>query len=261
MRSSDLLPWLAWCAFAAGPAAAFDPERDVWLVGDSARVDGQARKSRDPREFERIRATGNDREPEYASPQQAQLISAAERGERALLESLLRQGVNPNALTGHRGASALSHGVIRGDVEMTRVLLEAGADPNLRAGGHTPLGLAALHGHARIAGMLMRAGANPELRSGDGNTPLTAAAALNRPAVLSVLLAGGANPAQFNREGRTALNIAALEGFEKAVRAMLVAGVDANLRDRNGGTAMAAAGLDGHKHIQELLVEFGGSSQ
>jgi ankyrin repeat protein len=260
MRSSDLLVLLALLAIA-GPAAAFEPERDAWLLADTPARATVPRQPRDPPEFARIRATGNDRELDYATGEQARLIDAAEAGERAALETLLQQGVNPNGLSGYRGSTALVHAVARGDVEMVRLLLDAGADPDQRGGGHTPLGLAALRGHTRVAGLLLKAGANPNLKSGDGNTPLAAAAAMNRPAVLATLLAAGADPALFNREGRTALSVAALEGFEDAVRAMLDAGVDANLRDRNGGTALAAAAIDDHKSILKLLVDHGGSSQ
>jgi ankyrin repeat protein len=239
------------------PAHAFDPERDAWLLPAAK---AEVPRAVDPLEFARIRATGNDQEPEYAGADQLALIQAAERGDRAHVEKLLQQGVNPNGLTGPRGNTALVHAVALGDVEIVRVLLDAGADPDLKGGGYTPLGFAALHGHARIASLLLKAGANPNFKSSDGNTPLTAAAGMNRVAVIRVLMRVHPDYTLFNSEGRTALSLAALENFEEAVHAMLEAGVDVNVQDQNKGTALDATTESDNKRIQKLLVDYGATT-
>ncbi len=239
------------------PAHAFDSERDTWLLPE-AKV--KARQKPDPLEFSRIKATGNDAEPEYATAEQLALIQAAELGDRAQLEKLLQQGVNPNGLSGPRGNNALVYAVARGDVEISRLLLDAGADPDLKGGGYTPLGLAALRGHARIAVLLLQAGADPDRKSGDGNTPLTAAAGMNRLEVIQALLAAHPDYTLFNGEGRTALSVAAFEGFLEAVRLMLEMGVDVNVQDRNKANALDATSFNDNKRIQKLLVEHGVST-
>ncbi|MEW5789135.1 MAG: ankyrin repeat domain-containing protein [Pseudomonadota bacterium] len=264
MPSSDLerrcLVLIALVALSA-PARAFDMERDAWLL-DGLALPGVERQPTDPLEYGRIRASANDRAPEFAGERQRQLITAAQQGDRAGLEALLKQGVNPNGRIDPWSRTALIHAVDRGDVEMVRLLLEGGADPDMKAGGHTPLVLAALHGHARIVKQLLAGGADPDLKSGDGNTPLTAAAGMNRLAALEALLAAHPDPRLHNREGRTALSLAALEGFEAAVRIMLEAGVDPNVLDRNGGTALTSAGFDdNNKSIVGLLVRHGAATQ
>lgn len=239
------------------PAHAFDPERDAWLLPEAS---PEARRTVDPLEFARIKATGNDAEPEYAGAEQLALIQAVEQGDRAQVEKRLQQGVNPNGLTGPRGNTALVQAVARGDVEITRLLLDAGADADLKGGGYTPLGLAALRGHARIAELLLKAGADPDRKSNDGNTPLTAAASMDRLDVIRVLMAARPDFTLFNREGRTALSVAAFEGFEPAVRLMLDMGGDVNVQDRNKGNALDATSFNDNKRIQKLLVERGVST-
>ena len=240
------------------PAYAFDPERDTWLLPET--VTEAPRRQYDPLEFTRIKATGNDQELEYAGEGQLELIHAVEKRNRELIEALLKNGVNPNGLTGQWGKTALGIAVEQGDVEITRLLLDAGADPDIKSGGYTPLVLAALRGHARIVGLLMKAGANPDFKSGDGNTPLTAAASMNRLEVIRVLMPFQPDFTLFNREGRTALSVAAMEGFEQAVRLMLELGVDANVQDKNKGTALDSTTYNDNKRIQKLLVDHGATT-
>ena len=255
---------LSACVFSVGvslltgPAQAFDMERDTWLLPSDKAVDTRAKYN--PLEFSRVKATGNDLEPEFAGDEQLALIEAAEQGDRARVETLLQVGFNPNGIAGQWGMSALNHAVQRGDVEIVRVLLDAGADPDLKAAGHQPLVLASLHGHARIAELLLQAGANPDLKSSDGNTPLIAAASMNRIPVIRVLMRAHPDYALFNLEGRTALSLAAFENFEEAVRVMLEAGVDVNVQDKNKGTALDATSDSDNKRIQKLLVDFGATT-
>jgi ankyrin repeat protein len=275
--------WLA----LAGPACAFDPERDAWLLPPDAELQpAGARRAIDPIEFARIRATGNDQEPVYALADQLALIEAASAGDRPKLEELLKQGVNPNGKPDLRGKTALMHAVERGDAEMTRLLLEAGADPDLKAGGYTPLCKAAIMGHGRIAKMLLKHGADPDLKSIDGNTPLFLAAWLDRVEVVRALLAGGADmrltsrgfsePMPFDMlvlterphfanfdlkihdyNGLTAPGVAALENNVASLGLMLEAGADPNFRDRGRLTPIFYAIYRRHRPAIDLLLAHG----
>lgn len=271
----------------ATPLHAYEPERDAWLAPEPA-YQPRAGKPRDPLLFARIAATGNDAEPLAAREREAELIQAAARGDRARVEALLAEGVNPNRPSALRwGERALVHAVDRGDVEMVRILLEAGAHPDLRGNGHTPLGLAALRGHGRIARLLLRAGADVDLKGADGNTPLFLAAWLDRVEVVRELLPyrpdftlpnkGYTEPAprfdnfldtqrphfyrpdeQLNRyEGLTALGIAALENSVGALGLMLEAGADPHLRDRGGLAPLFYAIYRRHRAAADLLLARG----
>lgn len=241
---------------AAQPVHAFDMERDTWLLPEVFSAPNTL--SQDPLEFARIKAGGNDQEPEYARGAQAELIAAAGRDDFKAVSELLATGVNPNLSRDRWGDRALSRAVVNGNVEMVRILLEAGANPDLKGRGFTPLGMAALRGHAQIARLLLKAGADVDRKSSDGNTPITAATIMHRTDVVRVLLSYQPDMSIWNREGRVSLGIAAELGFEDVVMLMLEAGVDPNVMDRNGNQPLFWSTR--HHDIAVMLVARGGSS-
>lgn len=255
MRSSE---WLLALLLVSGPVLAFDMERDDWLLPEPAPVAPEARPRYDPLVFARIKETGNDREPVYAEGRQSELIDAAARNDLKQVNALLKQGVNPNAQADEWGDNALMHAVSHGNFEMTRALLEAGADPDLKGRGFTPLGMAALKGYARIVQALLKAGADVDRKSSDGNTPIIAATLMHRTEVVRELLAYHPDMTIWNREGRVSLGIAVQDGDKDIVTLMLDAGVDPNVMDRNGNRPLFWAG--DHHDIAAMLGARGGSS-
>lgn len=256
MRSSKGL--MASGLLLAGSALAFDMERDTWLLPVARPLAPEARQRYEPLEFARIQATANDREPAYAEGKQGELIAAAARNDTKRVEALLKLGVNPNASVDRWGENALMHAVLHGNIDMTRLLLEAGADPDKKARGFTPLGMAALRGHAGIATLLLKAGADVDRKSSDGNTPITAATLMHRIDVVRALLPYRPDMTIWNREGRVSLGIAVEEGLQDIVVLMLDAGVDPNVMDRNGNRPIFWS--DGHHEIATMLVKRGGGA-
>lgn len=249
--------WLLLTAlFLNAMACAFDRERDTWLLPEPAKLAPEARKRYDPLEFARIQASANDREPVYAEGKQRELIAAAARNDTKQVETLLKRGVNPNATLDRWGDNALMHAVLNGNIDMTRLLLEAGADPDKPGRGFTPLGMAALRGHARIVRLLLKAGADINKKSSDTNTPIIAATLMNRLEVIRELLPYRPDLTIWNREGRVSLGIAAQQGNQDIVALMLKAGVDPNVMDRNGNRPLQWSG--DHHDIASMLVARGG---
>lgn len=77
------------------------------------------------------------------------------------IDSLDAQRLGPSA---GRGPAPLHVAVGLGEYHMTRLLLQRGADPNVRSGdGHLPLHYAAKHGFRQVANLLLEHGADPSL--------------------------------------------------------------------------------------------------
>ena len=113
---------------------------------------------------------------------------ATQTGRNAVAVLLLRHGADVNAQTDH-GDTALHGAVMANNPDLVKVLLEAGADPNLRqAQSYTPLHFAGFAGPDRSesARLLLRHGADATLRNNPGRTPLDIAADYN-PGVAQVI--------------------------------------------------------------------------
>lgn len=103
-------------------------------------------------------------------------------------------------------------------------LLAAGADPNLGATNPTrvrPIHSAVAHRDgevsSRLVRLLLEAGAEPNVGQQGGWTPLHQAAAHGRESIVSLLLEGGADPGVTNDEGVLAVEMARKGGHEGVV--------------------------------------------
>jgi ankyrin repeat protein len=80
-----------------------------------------------------------------------------------MVEQLLNRGVSPN-LEGDQ--IAIVEAVLRNDLISLRLLLEFGADPNLKsADGNPALRYACQHGYEEAATLLLSYGADPNIKS------------------------------------------------------------------------------------------------
>lgn len=215
------------------------------------------------------------------------LMKAAAGGDAALVAKFLKSDKDSwVAARDKTGRTALHAAAEKGHAAVARLLLDAGADIDLRDNyGSSPLGLAISSKHNGIVELLLQKGARTK---GDGrNTPpLAIAAARNNLGAMDLLLAAKADPdegqplltaAQFNnREAalklvaagakidvhddyyRYPLHFAASTGSLDLARALLDAGADINLRDASNGYApLHWAVIYGHNLVVELLMEKG----
>ncbi|PKL97441.1 MAG: hypothetical protein CVV19_15775 [Gammaproteobacteria bacterium HGW-Gammaproteobacteria-9] len=98
-----------------------------------------------------------------------QVFDSARGGDSARLGELLVQGMPAN-LCNHAGDSLLMLASYHGHLDASRLLLQHGADPQLRnRRGHTPLAGAAFKGY------LATQGADPRASDSNGATALAAA--------------------------------------------------------------------------------------
>ena len=103
---------------------------------------------------------------------------------------LLRSREGPRA---EGGFTPLLYGVLSGDIDTVRVLLDAGADVNeTAADGATPLVLAVVKKHEPLASDLLNRGANPNA-AGTGYAALHVAGATGQIEAVKALIAKGAD--------------------------------------------------------------------
>jgi len=126
-----------------------------------------------------------------------------------LLSSLLLLVLFTGCLT------PLQEAVKSGDLEMTRQLIDQGADVNDKSDHSTPLCHAAIVGHKEIAELLISKGAVvDQLNTCYYGTPLNAAAYSGRNDVVKLLIANGADPRKTSN-GWTPRRYAEARGFNE----------------------------------------------
>ena len=103
------------------------------------------------------------------------------------------------------------------------------------SGGHTPLHLAAMNGHAEDVTALLKHRADPNAQNKDGSTPLHLAAMNGHAEAVTALLNAGADPNAQNKDGSTPLHLAAKwNQHPEVITALLDAGAAANAQDADG---------------------------
>ena len=195
------------------------------------------------------------------------LQAAAEEGHVEIIEKLLAEGANINALAAnHYGRTALQAATERGHMEVVEKLLAEGADVNALAGnsyGRTALQAAAQGAHVEVLEKLLAEGADINASAGNhwGRTALQAAAEQGHMEIMKILLAKGAdiNAPAGDIGGRTGLQAAAEEGHMEIIEKLLAEGANINALAANhyGRTALQAATERGHMEVVEKLLAEG----
>jgi ankyrin repeat protein len=161
----------------------------------------------------------------------APVADAAMQGDRNAVRSLLKQAADVNAAQDD-GMTALHWAAIKGDVDLARMLMYAGANPKAatRISGHTPLLLASENGDVAMIETLVKGGADPNIPTNTGATPLMLAAASGNVDATKALLDHGANVnAVETAKGHTALMFAAASNRVEVLKLLLQRGADHHL--------------------------------
>ena len=189
---------------------------------------------------------------------EADLVEAAEKGDRAAVRNLLGQDVDVN-LARADGTTALAWAVHRNDAETVDLLIAADADVNAaNEYGVTPLALACTNRNAGMIGKLLDAGANPNAAQWTGETPVMTCARTGSVDGLRTLLDRGGEPnARESQKGQTALMWAVAGKHDDVARLLLERGADVQARSESGFTALMFAGQQGTLEIARMLLAVG----
>lgn len=148
---------------------------------------------------------------------------AAHLGRFDAVKLLLNAGANPEQL----GWTELMHAIVFGSLEQVLLLLEQGADQDVRDCWHrTPWLLSIQVGELPKAKLLLAARANHNDMGNCGKTPLMYAIENNRLEVLQWLIAEGFDIEATDDFSNTALIIAAEYGATDCVKILLEAGAN-----------------------------------
>lgn len=119
-----------------------------------------------------------------------------------------------------------------GKVEAVKYLIKAGAEvnsPSKNSLGVTPLQSAVAGGHLEITRLLLEAGASPNVRERGGYTPLHAAAQNGDVEIVRSLIFGGADVEAVSEKNERPLDIAQKSGHHEVVN-LLKAGITRRFR-------------------------------
>lgn len=148
----------------------------------------------------------------------------------------------------------------RGEVEMTRALLEAGATITVKADRHqTPLHYAARRGQISTAAVLLQAGADPAAVDKRRTTPLHLACACGHTPLVRLMLDRGADISTYSPfYPGPPLFHAVKSGNRETVRLIVDAGADIAFRSQAGLTVLhAAAQCRAETDIMALVIDLG----
>ena len=204
---------------------------------------------------EALLAAGADPAIRYTEGELSPLDAAAGFGRIDVLRVLIEHGTDVNA-AGADGRTALYWSIYAGELGAIDLLVEAGADLEVRTSagnlaGSAPLHLALHWNRYDVAAILVESGADVNARDGDGDTALHYAAAaatrLDTVRVVDLLLRMGADETALNQQGESPLDQAGHVDLTRAaerVRWLLTNAAADRAWRRRGYLAMCRAHQD-----------------
>ncbi len=179
------------------------------------------------------------------------LVQAANRGDLETVERLIEGGADPNSADQHGMGPLLTF-----HPEVTRYLLDHGADPDRQRNENIAPVIVGVCGHFACLQLLVEAGANVNRASDhNGETALHGVAGGSDLRSVRLLLDHGADPNARTKpgmktyglwrdarvRGETPLHRAAAWGSAEVIQSLLDAGADPTIRDANKDTPLSWA--------------------
>ena len=188
-----------------------------------------------------------------ADPKAGRLMEALRSGDRHAFRKMLRQDSTATNRRGPGGSTPLMYAALYGDADSVRLLLNHGADPNIRNDAGATALMWAVEDPEKIR-LLLRHGAKVDVRSADGQTPLIIAAGrYGAGAAVKLLLEGGANPSEKASDGGTPLGAAAFAADDVVIQMLIDHGAEVQ------APAYASARAGCAKCVATLMRPAGGN--
>ena len=157
-------------------------------------------------DIDRLRTVLNIQDKPVPAPDDMNCLYAlflgAYDGRTDIAETMCEKGLNVNLRAPEINWSALEIAADYGQTGFMRVLLDHGADPDVRSqNGWTPLMSAAYKGRAEAVRLLLEAGADVNAKSPGNYTAVVLATSANHPDTVKLLLEAGADRNVRDRDG------------------------------------------------------------
>jgi ankyrin repeat protein len=195
----------------------------------------------------------------YLIPGWTILHAAVRNGISEGVKASLAVGMSPTCETEDMAWTPLWVAACTGNLDITEILLNAGANVNATTrDGRTAVQEAAKIGATDIVELLIKRGADLEISpSKHADTPLISAAAKGHTATVKALLTAGANIRAAQSGGWTALHYALLNKNSEMACMILEYSPDTNASTMGGTRALHLAALAGMTSVASLLLDMG----
>jgi ankyrin repeat protein len=218
----------------------------------------EALSDKDPLKLEKLLKSGDYEINKVLQYGDGLIHRAVNLGEASLIKVLLENGADPN-LKNNYGGTALLSATQRNSLEMAKMLLEKGANPNIStAYGQSSLSAAVNNQQKEMVELLLKNGADINFRPTGGHTPLFSAILKKDLAMAHYLIAKGAAVDGISgREDYTPLWAASNIGHIPLMKLLLDKGANPNYAQSQGVTPLMAAAESGSTKALSLLLSRG----
>ena len=184
---------------------------------------------------------------------------AAKYGRLDVARLLLKAGADP-LVRDNRERTPLDFAVKYGHQSLVSTFIATGIDVNNASATrmHTPLHFAVMEGFVKITKALVVAGANPDLRDSNEASSLDLAASKGNVDVVDIMIESGeADVTACDNEGWTSLHHSAKGGHEAVTISLIRAGADPMARNSSDASPLDVAVGFGQKSVVQLLLDSG----
>ena len=175
------------------------------------------------------------------------------------VQSIIGHGADVNAIN-NRGQTALWFACTDGQNNFVKVLLDAGADPNIADKYGDSCLHAAINGQCNTETMqkMVDQGADVNVINKDGATPLLLACSIAQAESVALLLSLGADPNMADADGETSI-LNAIEGYcsVQTMQKLIDDGASVNAINNKGLTALLKACAYRQMDVVNVLLEAG----